>query len=54
MMFWDARQAQPVHVMPCPGKVQCIDSKVHWQSAPLLLQLRCFPRYLSCAEFRSY
>jgi hypothetical protein len=28
MMFWDTRQAQPVHTMPCPGKVQCIASKV--------------------------
>ena len=28
MMFWDTRQAQPVHCMPCPGKVQCIASKV--------------------------
>jgi mRNA export factor len=27
MKYWDVRQQQPVHVMPCPGKVQCIASR---------------------------
>jgi mRNA export factor len=27
MKYWDLRQQQPVHTMPCPGKVQCIASR---------------------------
>lgn len=27
MMYWDLRQARPVHRMECPGKVQCVASK---------------------------